>query len=311
MFLTVTLNPALDKTLRVDRNRPHDTLRARQSIDLAGGKGVNVARALLALGARVRVLLPLGGHPGAQVADLARAEGMEVVEVPIAGRTRTALTIREDETGDYWHYLEPGPALSAQELARLREGFLWALEGCHTVVLSGSLPCPDAAPLLPWMVRTARERGVRVAADSFGPHQRAALEAGPWLAKPTLAEWTATFGEELATERQRWAALERLADWQIEVGVLSLGAEGALVLLRGERYCIVPPPVRQINDLGSGDAMVAGICWAAAQGYNLRECLAWGAACGAANAAVWDPGGIRREDVERLLPEVRVRPVES
>ena len=103
MFLTVTLNPALDKTLQVDHNAPRETLRATRRIDLAGGKGVNVARALLALGAKARALMPLGGHPGAQVADLARAEGMEVVAVPVAGVTRAAITIRVPGSRQYWH----------------------------------------------------------------------------------------------------------------------------------------------------------------------------------------------------------------
>jgi fructose-1-phosphate kinase PfkB-like protein len=158
------------------------------------------------------------------------------------------------------------------------------------------------------MVRTARERGLRVALDAFGPHNRLALEAGPWLAKPNNYEWSTTFGETLDTEAQRWSALERLASWGIRLGVLSLGAEGALALAEGERYRILPPQVTEVNDLGGGDSMVAGICWAAAQGYNLRECLACGAACGAANAEVWDPGGIERSRVEQLLNEVEIRP---
>jgi len=308
MFLTVTLNPALDKTLSVDRNAPQETLRATRVIDLAGGKGVNVARAVHALGGRARALMPLAGHSGAHLADLARAEGLEVAGVPVAGQSRTAITIQDAETGNYWHYLEPGPQLREQDLTRLREGYLWALEGCHTVAICGSLPSPSAATLLPWMVRTAKERRVRVALDAFGPLNRPALEAGPWFAKPNDYEWQTTFGEVLETEAQRWKALERLADWGIRLGVLSLGAEGALALAEGERYRVLPPRVAEVNDLGGGDSMVAGICWAAAEGYPLRESLAWGAACGAANAEVWDPGGIQRSRVEQLLSEVEIRP---
>jgi len=306
MFLTITLNPALDKTLVVERNLPHATLRSGGCVDLAGGKGVNVARALVALGAKARAFMPLAGHPGSQVADLARNEGIEVAAVPVPGQTRTALTIQEKATGDYWHYLEPGPQVGEKELTRLREGFLWALEGCHTVAVSGSLPSPSAAPLVPWMVRTARERGLRVALDSFGPQLPPALKAGPWLAKPNLEEWELTFGEALESEGERWGALERMASWGIQVAVLSMGPEGALALAHGERYRLLPPAVEQVNDLGGGDSMVAGICWAAAGGRATRECLAWGAACGAANAAVWDPAGFSRAQVERLLPEVGI-----
>src|SRR3954471_6427885 len=243
MFLTVTLNPALDKTLCVLRNAPQETLRARRSIDLAGGKGVNVARALLALGARARAWMPLGGHPGAQVADLARAEGIEVAGVPVAGQTRTAFTVRDTESGQYWHYLEPGPELGEQELTQLREGFLWALDGCHTVAISGSLPSRAAAPLPRWMIRTAHERGMRVALDSFGRDTRPALEEGPWLAKPTLEEWRRVTDEELDGERSCWMALERMERWGIRIAVLSLGAEGALAIAEGERLRVLAPRV--------------------------------------------------------------------
>jgi 1-phosphofructokinase family hexose kinase len=307
MFLTVTLNPALDKTLCVRQNAPHVTVRASRAIDIAGGKGVNVARALRGLGGQVRALMPLGGHAGQHVADLARAEGIEVASVPVSGQTRTAFTVHEDATGHYWHYLEPGPELSEQELSRLREGFLWALDGCHTVTISGSLPSPSAAPLVAWMVRTARERGVRAALDSFGAPLKPALEAGPWLAKPNVEEWEATTGERVETESDRWSALERMAGWGIRFAVISRGADGAWALVNGERYRLMPPFVEEVSDLGAGDSMVAGICWAAAESLSERECLAWGAACGAANAQVWDPGALERDQVLRLLPRVEIR----
>lgn len=306
MFLTVTLNPALDKTLVVENNHPQTTLRATEAVDLAGGKGVNVARALQALGGRVRVCMPLGGHPGQQVADLARREGMEVAPLPVAGQTRTALTIRDRASGCYWHYLEPGPRFEERELTRIREGFLWALDGCHTVAISGSLPSPTAAPLLPWMVKAGREQGLRVALDSFPPGGRAALEAGPWLAKPNREEAEAALGLPVSTEEDGWHVLERMASFGISLALLTLGADGALALSEGERYRIGAPEVVEVNDLGSGDAMLAGICWAAAEGRPMREVLAWGAACGAANASVWDPGGIERAAVERLLPQVHI-----
>ncbi len=309
MFLTVTLNPALDKTLRIARNEPQITVRATGAIDIAGGKGVNVARALQALGGRARALMPLGGHAGQHVADLARAEGIEVASVPVSGQTRTALTVHEEETGSYWHYLEPGPELSEQERARFREGFLWAIDGCSAVIISGSLPSPAAAPLVPWMIRTANEKGLRVALDSFGSTLKPALQAAPWLAKPNLGEWERTTGTLLGSERDRWAAVEQMAGSGIRLAVLSAGWEGAYAAANGERYRILAPSVEEVSDLGGGDSMVAGICWAAERGCGMRECLAWGAACGAANARVWDPGAITREAVEALLPEVEVRMV--
>jgi 1-phosphofructokinase family hexose kinase len=309
MFLTVTLNPALDKTLFIDRNSPKVTVRASRVADLAGGKGVNVARALRSLvvgQGEVLALLPSGGHSGAHLVSLAHAEGLDVVAVPIEGQTRTALTIQEEATGEYWHYLEPGPELSPAEMSRLKASFDRILPARHTVVISGSLPSAGAAPLVAWVLERAKAAGKRVALDSFGPLLKESLLAGAWLVKPNLEELEATLGVRLSSVGERFEALEQAAARGTALAVLSLGAEGALAVAAGRRWQIHPPAVVEVNDLGGGDSMVAGICWAAAVGYSTEDCLRWGAACGAANAAVWDPGGFTRADAERLLPQVRL-----
>jgi len=306
MILTVTLNPALDKTLFVDRHAPQDTLRATRVLHIAGGKGINVSRALRALGEDSLALAPIGGHSGAHLAELAAAEGLNLFPVPIAGQSRTAITIQVAGSDRYWHYLEPGPELSPAEQAGLLRAFESALPRCHTVVLSGSLPAPSAAPVITEMVRLGKLAGVRVALDAFGAQLRSAMEAGPWMAKPNQEEWLNTWGDPLDTEESRFRALDRMAAWGIEVAVLSLGVGGALALTAGVRYRVLPPGIREVNDLGSGDSFVAGLCWATQRGYNPEESLAWAAACGAANAAVWDPGGIDRAEVERLRPLVQV-----
>ena len=307
MFLTVTLNPALDKTLTVAENRPNAILRASERHTIAGGKGLNVGRALRRLGAPVRALIPVGGHAGAHHAALAGEEGMEVAAVSVSGETRMALTIREKGREGYWHYLEPGPQWTDEELKRVGEVFLTALEGVHTVMLCGSLPCPAAAPLLPWMAHTAKQRGLRVAVDSFGPHTLSTLAEGLWLTKPAAYEWTNVTGNPTDTPEQRWTELERIGEMGVEAAVMSLGAEGSVAMVNGQRYIIESPAVEEVNDLGGGDSMVAGMGYAAAKGWGVEEILRWGTACGAANAAVWDPGGISREAVETLLPRVRIQ----
>jgi 1-phosphofructokinase family hexose kinase len=311
MFLTVTLNPALDKTLTVAEDLPNAIVRATERHTIAGGKGLNTGRALRRLGAPVRALVPVGGHAGAHHAALAAAEGMEVVAVPLAGETRMALTIREEGRRGYRHYLEPGPQWTDDELKRVGEVFLTALEGVHTVLLCGSLPCPAAAPLLPWMAHTAKQRGLRVAVDSFGPHTLATLAEGPWLTKPAAYEWTNVTGNPTDAPEQRWTELERIAELGVEAAVMSLGSAGSFALVNGRRYVIQSPAVEEVNDLGGGDSMVAGMAYAAAQGWSVEEILRWGTACGAANAAVWDPGGISRETVEALLPRVSFTTVVS
>ncbi|MBI3910655.1 MAG: 1-phosphofructokinase family hexose kinase [Armatimonadetes bacterium] len=308
IFLTVTLNPALDKTLFLDENAPGVTIRARRVVDLAGGKGINVARALRRLGAQVRSLMPLGGWSGRETERLAEVEGLHPRVVPIAGTTRLALTLREEGTGRTWHYLEPGPSLMPDEQERLRTTFATSLAECTGVAISGGLPCPEVEPLLGWMVERAREAGVRVVLDTHGPALRSAASALPWLVKPTLEELEAWAGRPLPEEAEQWAALTDLVARGPEVAVLSRGPGAVLARWRNARFVVRPPAVAEVNTLGSGDAMVAGILWASVCSEDPAEILRWGVACGAANAAVWDPGGIERESVEPLLGKVRVEP---
>lgn len=311
MILTVTLNPCVDKSLFVEQNAPIETLRPARVIDLAGGKGVNVARALAGLGEPVRAFIPLGSHPGADTADLARQEGLEVIAVPIAGRTRTALTIREETTGQYWHYLEPGPVWTEADVDRIRRSFQAAAAGCDLVVISGSLPCPAAEPVMRWMVETARGLGCRVAVDSHGAGLRAGLVGRPWLVKPNREELSALLGRPLHEPDAAWLAVRELAAGGVPIVLLSAGSGPVLASWEGEEWEALPPPVTEVNALGSGDSLVAGVLSALRQGWPPEEAIRWGVACGAANAAVWDPGGIRRADVEPLASGVSMRHLTS
>jgi tagatose 6-phosphate kinase len=129
--------------------------------------------------------------------------------------------------------------------------------------------------------------------------------------KPNQEELAGALGRPLDTPAEQWRALEQLAGWGVAVGVLSLGAAGARVLWEGRRYHITPAPVTEVNALGCGDSMVAGLAWAAAQGCGPEDALRWGAACGAANAAVWDPGGFDRADAEALRQHVGIHLLED
>jgi 1-phosphofructokinase family hexose kinase len=306
VILTVTLNPCLDKTLRIDRNRPRDSIRATEVRDLAGGKGVNVSRALRRLGATVRTLMPLGGEAGAWVERLAREEELAPLVIPIAGATRCALTLQETGTRETWHYLEPGPKLSEVEVDLLKSCYHESLAEARMVILSGSLPRPELADLLAWMVSKARDAAVPSIVDSHGAGLTAAIQAKPWLVKPNDEELAAALGMPVATPEAQWNALQQLRDAGIEAAVLSLGGAGARAYWGDECWEATPPEVPLVNELGSGDAMVAGIAWSCLRGATPREAFAFGVACGAANAAVWDPGGITPDAVIALLPGVGV-----
>lgn len=307
MFLTVTLNPALDKTLFLPYNAPFDTIRCSRPVNLAGGKGLNVARALLGLEAAVTALFPAGGSPGAHLTALARQEGMDVIAVPVPGDSRLSLTMHHRESREYWHYVEAGPDLSEADLQRIWNAFLKALPGCHTMIVAGSLPCEAAADLPGRMIETARASGIRTALDCFGPSQAGALMKGAWLVKPTREELAATAGRNIGSDDELFELLEEIAARGSAIAVASYGAGGAVAVCEGRRLRVTGEPVETICDLGCGDSMVAGICWAARQNMPPAESLRWGAACGAANALTFDAGAIKLDQVRALLDRVIVR----
>jgi tagatose 6-phosphate kinase len=309
MILTVTLNPCVDKSLFVERNVPVESLRPERVVCLAGGKGVNVARALTRLDEPAQAFMPLGGHVGADTDGLARREGLDPVVVPISGRTRTALTVREESTGCYWHYLEPGPEWTPADRETIQHAYRAALQSCDMVVISGSLPCRSAEPLVPWMIETAREQGRRTVLDTHGPGLRLGLAARPWLVKPNREELASMLDRPLDADEAAWQAVRKLAGSGVTVVLLSAGAGPLFASWDGDEWEVLPPPVAAVNPLGSGDSLVAGVLAAVRRGFSPPDALRWGAACGAANAAVWDPGGICRTDVERLLAHVIVRRV--
>jgi tagatose 6-phosphate kinase len=306
MILTVTLNPCLDKSLFVDRNEPIETLRPARVIDLAGGKGVNVARALAALDEPALAFMPLGGHPGAETADQALAEGLEPVVVPISGRTRTALTVREQPTGLYWHYLEPGPEWVEADIERVQTAYREAVARSQLVALCGSVPCPAAAPIVAWMIETAHSSGRPVALDSHGVGLKEGLAARPWLVKPNREELAGVLARPLDDEPAAWTAIRELAADGIPRVVLSAGPGPLLVSWEGDEWELQAPKVETINALGCGDSLLAGLLSGLYRGLPPLDALRWGVACGAANAAVWNPGGICRADVERLAPLVQL-----
>jgi tagatose 6-phosphate kinase len=159
------------------------------------------------------------------------------------------------------------------------------------------------------MVQTARELGRDTIVDTHGPALGAALAARPWMVKPNREELEAGIGFPLEAEESQWKALHGLAERGIAVAALSLGAAGLRCLWESQAWEVIPPSVSAVNALGSGDSFVAGVAWARLRGEPPAECLRFGVACGAANAAVWDPGGIDAVSVAALLPRVTVREV--
>lgn len=282
MIVTVTLNPSLDRTVEVDALVRGQVLRAHGTHLHPGGKGVNVTRALLANGVPSRAVLPVAGAAGAELVDLLDAEGVEHLVVPVRGRTRSNVTVAEPD-GTVTKLNEPGPALDAAELDAVLETALGASGAGDWVVLCGSLPPAVPAGHYADVARRLADSGRRVAVDTSGPALALAVAARPDLVKPNLEELADAVGRPLRSRAEAAEAAQELAAAGAARVLVSLGADGALLVdddgvLVGE--CV---PVAARSTVGAGDAFLAGFLAAvtahdASAATALRTALAWGAA---------------------------------
>jgi len=274
----VTPNPSVDRTIEVDTLVRGAVLRARAGRVDAGGKGVNVARALAANGHKARAVLPSGGAEGAQLAALIAMEGIEAVSVPIAAPVRANVSVVEPD-GTVTKLNEPGPALSPDEVEALVSATVTAARDASWVVGCGSLPPGIPDDFYARLVRLLRDAGVPVAVDTSGPALVAVLTAQPVLVKPNAEELAEAAGRPVATLGDAIEAAQELRRRGAGAVVASLGADGAVLVDEGGAVHGEAPVARARSTVGAGDAMLAGFLAAGGAGRDaLAEALAWGAA---------------------------------
>jgi 1-phosphofructokinase len=303
-LVTLTLNPSLDRAIEVDRLVRGTVLRAASARLDPGGKGVNVSRALLANGYPSRAVLPCGGEEGSQLVRLLVAEGVDLVAVPISGRTRSNITIAEPD-GTVTKINEPGAPLSAAELETVAEAVLAAAEPGDWVVGCGRLPPHLPTDVYARLCRRCAAAGIRVAVDTSGPALLAAVEAGPAVVKPNREELAEAAGAPIDSIQDVIDAARWLRSRGAATVLVSLGTDGAVLIEAGGVTVGESPVVQARSAVGAGDALLAGFLAGGAAGPDaLAEGMAWGA------AAVRLPGSRMPgpADIHRDLIRIHHRP---
>lgn len=303
-IITITLNPALDKSTHVKQVLADKKLRCEKPVFEPGGGGINVSRALKKLGGSSCTWFLEGGPTGQKMCELLKEEGIDYWTVKTKNWTRENLMVMEDATGNQYRFGMPGPEIYESEweqcLDRLEQMPDDALP--EYVVGSGSLPpgMPDDFYL--HLAKIAHSRGIRLIADTSGEALIKAAGEGVYLLKPNLGELAALAGkEQISAMEQENIAKQVLDEGKCEVLVVSLGPRGAMLATKegGIRY-VVPPTVSQKSAVGAGDSMVAGMVWSLVKGCSLDEVVHYGVAAG--TAATMTPGSelCRKEDTEEI-----------
>ena len=306
MIYTITLNPALDHFIEVDDLVVDDANRVKAECLYAGGKGIDVSRALRHLGTDSMALGFIGGHNGNIMVDLLKAEGVTCYFTPIAQETRRDIVVCTSRRRTQTMLNAPGPSITPEEW----RGFLTHLKLLDLrdayVVASGSLCRGVPADAYYQIVSLVQKQGARAILDADGACLRAGLKAKPFAIKPNLKELRRALGRPLQTEREILAAAAALNRAGVSVVMVSRGRRGLLVVSDGECIRAVPPPVKVKSTVGAGDSAVAGFVFGHAGGKSLEECARFAAAAG--TAATLAPGNqlCRSSDVLRLMPRIKV-----
>lgn len=306
MIYTVTLNPAVDKTIYVD-NFTLDAVNRVSSIRQdAGGKGINVSKTIQQLGGTSTAVAFLGGASGSFITSALDETGIPVRAFAAEGDTRTNTKVVDLVSHTYTDINEPGAAVTKAMLDDALAILALEINPGDIVVLSGSLPAGAPTKTYATWTRACRKAGARVFLDADGEALVEGLAAKPSLIKPNEVELGRMLGRELADDDSIIAAAQELVDDGIEQVMVSMGGAGAIFVTDKGAYRLHQPAVEVISTVGAGDSVVAALAYAADQNLPLEQAARLSMAVGA--ATVMQPGTepAKRDDIDRLLDQVQL-----
>ena len=299
-IVTVTLNPAIDKSTTVPSIVPDKKLRCAEPKFEPGGGGVNVSRAIKRLGGNSTAIYMAGGYSGKYFKDLLNIEGIASLVVEIEGQTRENLIVVDRSANLQYRFGMPGPLIKEDEWQKALK-FFGKSSGIEYIVASGSLPKGVPEDFFGRLAFVSKKINARLIVDTSGEPLRFAIKEGLFMIKPNLAELSNLQGlEELREDDVFKAAKDIITMGRCEVVVVSMGASGAMLVTRDGVVRSQSPIVKRRSTVGAGDSMVAGMVLALSKGLTWSEVLQYEIATG--TATTMNPGTqlCIKEDVERL-----------
>ncbi len=313
MIITVTLNAAIDKSLSVPNFRLGHRHRAMEQRTMAGGKGINIARTLKALGQPVIATGMAGGASGTYIVEQLTEESILNDFVRIREESRTNTSVLDPTTGCQTEINERGPAVSEHEVELFRDKLFYLARGAAIVVFAGSLPRNVDPNLYATLLPELQRLGVTTVIDTDGEPLRHAVRAGPDVVSPNVVEAEELVGHEFVGESERASAVQE---------IVALGAREAIMTVSDGCYAQVlfdgKPVLRRVKiapqeavaTRGSGDAFLAGYVAARYEGRPPDQCLRFGVACGAESTVRFDAALIDPREARRLMGEIELTPLE-
>ncbi len=306
-IITITFNPAIDKSTSVAALIPEKKLKCTEPVYEPGGGGINVARAIKKLGGEATAVYLAGGYTGKAFTDLLTKELVQSIVIETAGNTRENLIVAEMSSNQQYRFGMPGPHIREQEWKECLN-VIEKINAVEYIVASGSLPKGVPTDIFARIAVIARKKNARLIVDTSGEALKQAVTEGVYLIKPNLGELSSLAGkEELNIELVDDVARTIIEKGKCEVVVVSMGPAGAMLVTKEMAQQIIPPAVIRKSTVGAGDSMVAGMLLSLSRNKSLIETVQYGVACG--TAATMNPGTelCRLEDAEHLYNLIKIK----
>ncbi len=313
MIITVTLNAAIDRTLNVPNFQRGQRHRASEGMTIAGGKGINIARALKTLGVPVVATGLAGGRTGTRIVEELTNEAILNDFVRIEDESRTSTAVVDPAGNTYTEINEWGPQVRPEELEFLGEKLAYLTRSADAIVFAGSLPREVDDEFYAEAIREANRRGVQTALDAEGEPLRAGVQAEPLLVSPNQREAEGLAGQEFNEEDDFTIGIDTIAERGAR-NVLISHESGCFALLREEReprrFRVDAPRVDPVSTVGSGDVLLAAFLAARLEDRPAEEALQQAVAAGTASTLTVGAGRFDPKEMSRLVDSVRVTELE-
>jgi 1-phosphofructokinase family hexose kinase len=309
LIVTLTINPALDRTFSVDRLAFDDRAYINSSRESAGGRGLNSSCVINSFGGKTHAVLTSGGVTGKRLEGYLACCGFSVAIAPIEQPIRTNITVT-DKQGLTVNLNEPGPLLTQAEIARVEALVRESLTKAKWLMLCGSLAPGVPSDFYARMIALARTKKVKTLLHAGGEELREGIEARPTVVTPNQKEAERLLGRMLLTRTHHLEAAQTIRAMGPESVVLSLASRGAIGAFADGLVEALPPRIDALCPIGAGDALTAGYVWAMRRKPNPADALRWGVAAGTASAKLPGMRFATKEQTQDIYRQVEVRRVE-
>jgi tagatose 6-phosphate kinase len=303
MIAVAGLNSAVDKLLEVDALTPGLVLRARDVRAWPGGKGVHVATCAAALDQPVRLTGLVDDAHREWFATWLRARAVDFHAIDTPTPIRTCLAIREPG-GRTTEILEPGATIDTDIIEAAVHTVINVCRKASIAILTGSVPTGMSSDTYARVVAALTD--TRVLVDASGDVLRQAIDARPFAVKPNQAEAEALTGKTIDSPAAAATAARLLLESGVRLAVISLGRQGAVACWSDQACHVEAGAVEVANEVGAGDCLLGALGAALARGDEIADALRLAVAAGTAKVLSPETGGVRRSDIDALLPSVRL-----